>query len=46
MRRVLRAVCEEKPIGDVSTLEDDTSVTEMKGAYDELKEEISKSKSP
>jgi acetyl-CoA synthetase len=46
MRRVLRAVCEEKPIGDVSTLEDDTSVTEMKGAYDELKEEIGKSKSP
>jgi hypothetical protein len=46
MRRVIRAVCEEKPIGDVSTLEYDTSVTEMRGAYDELKAEISKYKSP
>ena len=45
MRRVVRAVCEEKPIGDITTLEDDTSVSEMKGAYEELKAEINRNKS-
>jgi len=42
MRRVVRAVVEGKPIGDVTTLEDETSVEEMKGAYGELQAEISK----
>jgi acetyl-CoA synthetase len=43
MRRVVRAVVEGKPIGDVTTLEDETSVEEMKNAYGELQAEISKS---
>jgi acetyl-CoA synthetase len=36
-------VVEGKPIGDVTTLEDETSVEEMKNAYGELQAEISKS---
>jgi acetyl-CoA synthetase len=42
MRRVVRAVVQGTPVGDVSTLEDEASVDEIKRAYDELKEEISK----
>jgi len=42
MRRVVRAVVEGKPIGDITTLEDDTSVSEMKNAYAELQAEIAK----
>jgi acetyl-CoA synthetase len=42
MRRVVRAVVEGKPIGDITTLEDDTSVAEMKNAYADLQAEISK----
>jgi acetyl-CoA synthetase len=42
MRRVVRAVVEGKPIGDITTLEDETSVEEMKNAYGELQAEISK----
>lgn len=45
MRRIIHAVVEGKPIGDVTTLEDETSVEEMKNAYGELQAEISKSKS-
>jgi acetyl-CoA synthetase len=37
MRRVLKAVASEVDIGDVSTLEDGTSVDEAKAAYEELK---------
>jgi acetyl-CoA synthetase len=44
MRRVVRAVVEEKPIGDVTTLEDDTSVSEMKNAYAELQSEFNRNK--
>ncbi len=36
MRRLLRAVAEGKPLGDVATLEDETSVSEAKKAYEEL----------
>ena len=43
MRRVLGAVVQEKPIGDVTTLEDGTSVDEAKKAYEELKSQLKKS---
>jgi acetyl-CoA synthetase len=42
MRRVVQAVVVGKPIGDVSTLEDEASVDEVKRAFEELKEEISR----
>jgi acetyl-CoA synthetase len=42
MRRVVKAVAEGQPIGDVTTIEDETSVQEMKNAYGELQAEISK----
>jgi len=45
MRRVVRAVVEGKPIGDVTTLEDETSVEEMKNAYSELQAEIARTAS-
>jgi acetyl-CoA synthetase len=40
MRRVLSAVIEERDTGDVTTLEDETSVEEAKRAYEELKRMI------
>jgi len=40
MRRVVRAVVEGKAIGDITTLENETSVEEMKKAYGELQAEI------
>jgi len=40
MRRVLRAVASDVPIGDLTTLEDEASVDEVKRAYEELKREI------
>jgi len=40
MRRVVHAVVVGKPIGDVTTLEDEASVEEVKKAYLELKHEI------
>jgi acetyl-CoA synthetase len=40
MRRVLRAVASDLPIGDVSTLEDETSVEEVKRAYEALKQQV------
>ena len=43
MRRVIGAVVQEKPIGDVTTLEDGTSVDEAKKAYEELKSQLKKS---
>lgn len=36
MRRVLRAICEEKPLGDLSTIEDGASVSEVRQALAEL----------
>jgi acetyl-CoA synthetase len=40
MRRVLKAVAMEAPIGDVTTLEDGASVDEAKKAYEELKSQV------
>jgi len=40
MRRLLRAVATGAPLGDVTTLEDETSVEEAKKAYEELKKEV------
>jgi acetyl-CoA synthetase len=40
MRRVLRAVASDAPIGDVSTLENEASVEEVKRAYEALKREV------
>ncbi len=37
MRRVLRALCEEKQIGDLSTIEDGASVEEVRRALDEMR---------
>jgi acetyl-CoA synthetase len=45
MRRVVRAVIENRPLGDVTTIEDESSVEEMKAAYSELQAQISKSSS-
>jgi acetyl-CoA synthetase len=39
MRRLLRAVAEGKPMGDVATLEDETSIEEARRAYEDLKVE-------
>jgi len=40
MRRVLKSVLMGRPIGDVSTIEDKSSVDEVKKAYEELKKLI------
>ncbi|MEM2856743.1 MAG: acetate--CoA ligase [Candidatus Nitrosocaldaceae archaeon] len=37
MRRLLKAIVSEKQIGDVTTLEDEASVSEIINAYEELK---------
>ncbi len=37
MRRVLKALVSDKPVGDVTTLEDKASVEEAKRAYEEFK---------
>lgn len=37
MRRVLKAVAEGKALGDLTTLEDEASVEEVKRAYEELR---------
>ncbi|MFB6491494.1 MAG: acetate--CoA ligase [Thermoproteus sp. AZ2] len=42
MRRLLRAVATGAPLGDVSTLEDEAAVDEVKRAYEELARELSK----
>ncbi|MEM0287308.1 MAG: acetate--CoA ligase [Nitrososphaerota archaeon] len=42
MRRVVQAVAVGKPVGDVTTLEDQASVDEVKKAYMELTKEVSK----
>jgi acetyl-CoA synthetase len=41
MRRVVHAVVVGQPIGDVTTLEDEASVEEVRRAYTELQQEIS-----
>jgi len=40
MRRVVQAVVSGRPVGDVTTLEDEASVEEVRGAYLDLKREI------
>jgi|GEM_PF-4143286 acetyl-CoA synthetase len=40
MRRVMKAVVENRTIGDVTTIEDETSVEEMKNAYSGLQAEM------
>jgi acetyl-CoA synthetase len=40
MRRVLRAVASDEGVGDVSTLEDEASIDEVKSAYEELKRQL------
>jgi acetyl-CoA synthetase len=42
MRRVVKAVATNSPIGDVTTLEDEASVEEVRKAYYEFKEELRK----
>ncbi len=44
MRRLIRDVVEERPLGDVTTLEDETSVEEARRAYNELKAQIDKAR--
>ena len=41
MRRVIQAVIVGKPVGDVSTLEEEASVEEVKQAYAEFRKEVS-----
>ena len=37
MRRLVKAVADGKPLGDVATLEDEASVDEVKQAFESLK---------
>jgi len=46
MRRVLRAITVGGQIGDVTTLEDETSVEEVKRAFEEMKKEIAGQETP
>ena len=43
MRRVMKAVVENKLVGDTTTIEDETSVEEMKNAYSTLQADMQKS---
>jgi acetyl-CoA synthetase len=40
MRRILKAVATSASIGDLTTLEDESSVEEVKKVYEELKREV------
>jgi len=40
MRRLLKAIASNEKIGDISTLEDGTAVSEIQSAFDELKRQI------
>jgi hypothetical protein len=42
MRRLLKAVLSGVALGDVSTLEDEGSVDEIKATYEELKRQLEK----
>jgi acetyl-CoA synthetase len=42
MRRLLKAVLAGAALGDVSTLEDEASVEDIKATYDELKRQLEK----
>ena len=43
MRRLLKALAQNEKIGDISTLEDEASVDEIKAAFAELKQTLKKS---
>ncbi|NHH97919.1 Acetyl-CoA synthetase [Candidatus Nitrosotalea sp. FS] len=43
MRRLLKALAQNEKIGDISTLEDEASVDEIKSAFTELKQTLAKS---
>lgn len=43
MRRILRAVVQDELIGDVTTLEDEASIEEVKAVYSEFKQMLGKS---
>lgn len=43
MRRLLKAIAQDEKIGDISTLEDEASVDEVKAAFTELKQTLEKS---
>ena len=40
MRRLLKAIANNEKIGDVSTLEDGTAVTEVQNTFDEIQKSI------
>jgi acetyl-CoA synthetase len=42
MRRVLKAVILDKDPGDITTIEDEGSVTEAREAWQQMKEELAK----
>jgi acetyl-CoA synthetase len=42
MRRLLKAVLAGQTLGDVSTLEDEASVEDIKATYEELKKQLEK----
>jgi acetyl-CoA synthetase len=42
MRRILKAVLIGAPIGDISTIEDEASVEEIKATYEELRKQLAK----
>jgi acetyl-CoA synthetase len=42
MRRILKAVLIGAPIGDISTLDDDASIDDLKNTYDELSKQLKK----
>ena len=43
MRRLLKAIANNEKVGDVSTLEDGTAVSEVQNAFDSLQESLKKS---
>ena len=45
MRRLLKAIANNEKIGDISTLEDGTAVTEVQSAFEELQNSMNKSHS-
>jgi acetyl-CoA synthetase len=40
MRRIMKALALGKPMGDITTLEDEAAVEEVKAAYEALQREI------
>ncbi len=44
MRRLLKSIAKNEKIGDISTLEDGTAVSEVQSAFDDLKKSMKNSK--